>query len=115
MLGSFVDFMASVAHLQAPVAAQVSKVKSEAQRYLELSATPMNTDPLEWWEANEINFPVLILMVRQYLGVPATSASGERLFSLSGHAFDDLRQRMKEEMLEILMWARINKEKRQRD
>ncbi len=113
--GSFVDFMASVAHLQAPVAAQVSKVKSEAQRYLELSATPMNTDPLEWWEANEINFPVLILMVRQYLGVPATSASGERLFSLSGHAFDDLRQRMKEEMLEILMWARINKEKRQRD
>ena len=39
----------------------------------------------------------------------------ERLFSLAGRAFDDLRQRMKEEMLEILMWARINKEKRQRD
>ena len=51
----------------------------------------------------------------QYLGVPATSASAERLFSLAGRAFDDLRQRMKEEMLEILMWARINKEKRQRD
>ena len=37
-LGSFVDFMASVAHLQAPVAAQVSMFKSEAQRYLELPA-----------------------------------------------------------------------------
>jgi hypothetical protein len=114
-LGSFVDFMASVAHLQAPVAAQVSRVKSEAHRYLELPAAPMNTDPLEWWAANEINFPALSVMARQYLGVPATSASAERLFSLAGRAFDDLRQRMKEEMLEILMWARINKEKRQRD
>jgi hypothetical protein len=80
-LGSFVDFMASVAHLQAPVAAQVSKVKSEAQRYLELPAVPMNTDPLEWWAANEINFPALSVMAWQYLGVPATSASAERLFS----------------------------------
>jgi hypothetical protein len=53
----------------------------------------------------------LSVMARQYLGVPATSASAERLFSLAGRAFDDLRQCMKEEMLEILMWARINKEK----
>jgi hypothetical protein len=112
LLGSFVDFMASIAHLQAPVAAQVSRVKSEAHRYLEQPAVPMNTDPLEWWSANEINFPALSVMVQQYLGVPATSASPERLFSLAGRAFNDLRQKMKEEMLEILMWARINKEKR---
>jgi hypothetical protein len=118
-LGSFVDFMASIPHLQVPVTDQVSRIKSEAQQYLELPAVPMNTDPLEWWEANEINFPALIVMALQYLGVPATSASAERLFSLAGRAFDDLRQKMKEEMLEILMWARINtqhnKEKRQRD
>jgi hypothetical protein len=94
--------------------AQVSRVKSEEQRYLEQSVAPMNTDPLEWWSANEINFPVLIVMTMQYLGVPATSASADSLFSLAGHALDDLRQSMKEEMLEILMWARINKEKRQR-
>jgi hypothetical protein len=52
-LGSFVDFMASVAHLQAPVAAQVSRVKSETQCYLELPAAPMNTDPLEWCVAKD--------------------------------------------------------------
>jgi hypothetical protein len=57
-----------------------------------MPATPMNTDPLEWWTANEINFPVLMVMARQYLGVPATSASVERLFSLAGRAFDDLRR-----------------------
>ena len=79
LLGSFVDFMASVAHLQAPVAAQVSMVKSKAHLYLNQPAYPMNTDPLEWW----VNFPVLSFMTMQYLGVPATSASAERLFSLA--------------------------------
>jgi hypothetical protein len=52
---------------------------------------------------------------------PAASASAslgsfvDFMASVAGRAFDDLRQCMKEEMLEILMWARINKEKRQRD
>ena len=42
-----------------------------------------------------------------YLGVPATSASAERLFRIAGRTYDDLRQGMKEQMLEVLMWARI--------
>ena len=54
------------------------------------------------------------VMAMQYLGVLATSDSAKLLFSLAGCAFDDLRQIMKEEMFEILMWARINKENRQR-
>ena len=34
--------------------------------------------------------------------------------SIAGRAFDDLRQHMKEEMLEMLMWAHINRENRQK-
>ena len=45
-------------------------------------------------------------------GVPATSASTERLFRIAGRTYDDLRQGMSEQMLEMLMWARINSEKR---
>ena len=109
------DFMANMAHLQQPEAAEalVPVVKSEAERYLELPPAPMNTDPLVWWAENEVNFPALSVMARQYLGVPATSASAERLFSIAGRTFDDMRQAMKAEMLEMLMWARINREKRQ--
>ena len=70
----------------------------------------MKTDLLEWWAENEINFPALSVMARQYLGVPATSASAARLFSPD--AFDDMCQGMKEEMLEMLMWARANRETR---
>ena len=71
-------------------------VKSEAERYLEMPPVGTKTDVLEWWAENEINFPALSVMARhyKYLGVPATSASAERffsgLFSLAGHAFDDL-------------------------
>ncbi len=54
------------------------------------------------------------VMALQYLGVLATSHSAKFLFSLAGCAFDDLRQIMKEEVFEILMWARINKGNRQR-
>ena len=56
-------------------------LKSEAKRYLELASPPMSTDVLEWWAEHEIDFPALSVMARQYLGVPATSASAERLFS----------------------------------
>ena len=72
----------------------------------------MTTNILEWWAQNEKEFPALSVMARQYLGVPATSASAERLFSIAGRTFDDLRQKMREEMLEMLMWARINRETR---
>ena len=72
----------------------------------------MERDVLEWWTLNEMKFSALSVMVRQYLGVPATSASAECLFSIAGHVYDDLRQNLKEEMLEMLMWARVKREKR---
>ena len=36
----------------------------------------------------------------------------DALSSFAGHTYDDLRQGMSEQMLEMLMWARINSEKR---
>ena len=51
-------------------------------------------------------------MARQHLGVPATSASAEHLFNIAGRTFDDLRQNMRGDMLEMAMWARINRETR---
>jgi len=56
---------------------------------------------------NETNFPALSALARQYLGVPATSALAERLFSIAGLIFDDLRQAMTGEMLEMIMLVHI--------
>ena len=46
-----------------------------------------------------MEFPALSDMSRQYLGVPAPSASVARLFSIAGRIFADLRQNMQGDML----------------
>ena len=74
----------------------------------------MTTDVLKRWAAHESVFPRLSRMARQYLGCPATSASAERLFSIAGRAYDDMRQGTDDEILEMLMWARVNRETRQK-
>ena len=107
--------MAGLSHLQEATTTAIEPpppVKSEAELYLELPDVPMETDILKWWAQNEGKFPQLSVMARQYLGCPATSASAERLFSIAGRAYDDLRQGMDDSMLELLMWARINREGR---
>ena len=45
-------------------------------------------------------------MTRQFLGVPASSAAVERLFSGVGQDFSKQRQCMTEETLEEVTWAR---------
>ena len=90
----------------------LAPVKSEAELYLEMPAPPMHQDVLKWWASNETKFSALSNMASHYLGVPATSASAERLFSIAGRTYDDLRESLKDDMLETTMGARINREKR---
>ena len=107
--------MTNLSHVQDPVQSEESsedEAESEAARYLDLPDLPMETDILEWWASKEGEFPHLSVLARQYLGVPATSASAERLFSIAGRVYDDLRQGMAPEMLEERMWAKINSEGR---
>ena len=112
---SFEHFMANLAHLPGASqydAEEVEEVESEAARYLESPDAPMHTDILLWWASNEEEYPHLNVMARQYLGVPATSASAERLFSIAGRVYDDLRQGLDDAVLEERMWAKINGEGR---
>ena len=41
-------------------------------------------DPLSWWNGRVQMMPILSLLVRRTLCVPATSAPSERLFSAAG-------------------------------
>ena len=84
-LGSFMDFMAGMAHLQPkpPPSAPLPTVKSEAERYLELAPEPMTTDVLQWWAENEITFlprtqcngaPIFIWVCQQHQLLPSASS-----------------------------------------
>ena len=68
----------------------------------------MKTNVLEWWKANQDKFSRIAKMARQYLGVPALSATVEHFFSAAGLSFSDLRQNMAEGTLEALLWAKFN-------
>ena len=83
-------------------------------------ATTVNVDfqseaaLLDFWRMHEKRFPNLARMARQFLGCPASSASVERIFSVAGQFFDDLRRKMGADVLEELMWAAINKGSRRK-
>lgn len=123
---SFLDFMADLncvaalvrdkdqqhANVQEDDEEEATVLENEARKYLSLPDAPMSTDVLQWWADHEDTFPNLSVLAQQYLGAPATSASAERLFSVAGRVFGDLRQHMNDKELEAVMWARVNSETR---
>ena len=42
------------------------------------------SDPLAWWQIHEKTLPVLSILARRLLCIPATSAPSERVFSVAG-------------------------------
>jgi hypothetical protein len=47
-------------------------------------------DPLAWWKSHHMSFPTVWLLARYFLGIPATSASSERSFSVAGRILNPL-------------------------
>lgn len=65
----------------------ISEVDAQAEirRYLAGSKAGSNVDPCSWWRTNEAEYPVLAIMARDWLAVPASSVPCEQLFSLAGN------------------------------
>jgi len=51
-------------------------------------------DPLDYWKQNTYRFPILSLLARRYLAIPATSAPIERVFSISNNIITKSRNRL---------------------
>ena len=68
--------------------------ETEFNTYMRVQEVVNDTDPLMWWKQHQEEFPRLARMARQYLAVPASSASPERLFSSVGLVKSDLRGRL---------------------
>ena len=54
---------------------------TEVETYLSSRPENLGMTILKWWYANSESYPILSMMARDYLSVPATSASSERIFS----------------------------------
>ena len=83
---------------------------AELEAYLRVPQVYSNVNTLQWWKDHEAEFPHVARMAKQYLGVPATSASVERLFSSVGLVKTDLRGSLLDSTTVDIMWAKHNKE-----
>ena len=81
-------------------------LRAELNAYTRVQQVPLDTDPLMWWKQHVQEFPRLFRMARQYLAVPATSATPERFFSSVGLVKSDLRGNLLDTTLINVMWAK---------
>lgn len=60
------------------------RVESEVLNYKAEPLPPISSNPLLWWKCNEEKYPLLSILAKYLLGVPATSVASERVFSTAG-------------------------------
>ena len=90
-----------------------SKVKPKVTIYLfEPRVNNFEEDILKWWKINQIRFPILSKMARDFLAAQATSVPSERGFSRSGLTITCLRNSLHPETVRSVMclnsWFKLN-------
>jgi hypothetical protein len=66
-----------------------------------------DVDVLVWWrDVGHVRFPRITVMTRQFLTMPAASATAESVFSLAGLTLSVLHKSLLEGTLETIMWSK---------
>jgi hypothetical protein len=79
----------------------------EIERYVKSKLVFSKDEPvLTWWKKWSINYPQLSLLARSLLGVPASSATSERIFSASGRILEERRQNLNENAVDDMLLLR---------
>ena len=82
--------------------------RDEVSRYLQLSEAGQYANPLQWWKDRKLEFPILSLLAKEYLGFCATSVPSERLFSDAGNQITSKRSNLNSSSLERLLFIKRN-------
>ena len=73
---------------------------------LPLDASGNRINCIDWWYANKQKFPHMASLAMTVLGVPASSAAVERLFSIAGDVITDDRNRLSADLASKLIFLR---------
>lgn len=80
----------------------------EITTYLLMPIARENKNPLNWWKAKQEIFPILSIIAKKYLGVPATSVASERLFSDAGNHITAKRNSLDPSLLGKMVFLKRN-------
>ena len=78
---------------------------SELSSYLDSdTVSQFNEDfnILSWWHEHKLTYPILSLLAKDVMTVPASTISSESTFSLVGRVVEERRRRLTSDMVEIL-------------
>jgi hypothetical protein len=59
-------------------------IDSELKAYRDAPILDARADPFQWWSANQVRYPHVAMVAKQFLSIPGTSAGSERVFSIAG-------------------------------
>ena len=82
------------------------KYTDELSLYLSMPLSDENTNPLEWWKVNKVQFLNLSQMAQDYLAIPATSVPSEESFSAGKNLITDKRNRLAGKTIRTCMCLR---------
>ena len=85
-----------------------STVEDEITIYFLMPIARENKNPLDWWKAKQEIFPILSIIARKYLGIPATSVASERLFSDAGNHVTAKRNSLDPNLLAKMLFLKRN-------
>ena len=84
------------------------KMNSQAEDYVKRNIFDPETNPLKWWSAHEVYFPVISKFVSKYLCICASSSPSERVFSVSDHIVSKKRDALKPDKVNMLVFLAKN-------
>ena len=84
------------------------KIKREIDAYKKLPRADVELDPLKWWHVHAATYPVLAMLAKKYLCIPASSSASERVFSISGNIVSKKRSCLKPHKVNMLVFLAHN-------
>ncbi|KAM9758712.1 E3 SUMO-protein ligase ZBED1-like [Menidia menidia] len=93
-----------------PLKTMREKAKDEILKYRERDSLELGGDVLQWWKG-QVDLPLLSALAKDYLSIPATSVSSERVFSSAGNIVTAQRSLLHPDHVDQLIFLKKNLKK----
>uniref|UniRef100_A0A915KV27 HAT C-terminal dimerisation domain-containing protein n=1 Tax=Romanomermis culicivorax TaxID=13658 RepID=A0A915KV27_ROMCU len=95
-------------HLKAKHGAKFKEYVNKKSEEELIKRIDVDDDHLSWWNDQGKKFPRLQKLACRFLAAPPTRVPSEQLFSSAGIVYDPLRNRLKGELVEKLLFVKYN-------
>ncbi|CAF1227945.1 unnamed protein product [Rotaria magnacalcarata] len=81
--------------------------EDEIERYAKAKLVISNEESvLQWWKKWSINYPTLDVLAGSLLGIPASSCTSQRIFSVTGRILEERRQNLGDDIVDEILFIR---------